>query len=751
MASGKIPTRSASEAPGSRQSILNARTLLGVFVFYGACVVCATYPVLLTPTTRLAGSRGDPPQGLWLMRWYKHCLVHGQSPLHCQEIQYPVGAPLGNFSPLHFQTLLYVPLSLISSNDVLCYNAIWFFNLCFTGLGAFVLVWYVVRDRACACFGGLLAMLSGPVLLHANGHIELITLGWLPLFMVGWIRWLNQPTTGRFLLALLLYTLVALSAAYFAAFALVPAAIYLIWQASRGGYRQVLPWLGCRIGWRSAFAIAAAAGLSLIYLPQILSRLVGYSLSRPKGEFNFYGAPPWSYLVPSYLHGLGRLLPYDLYAQAGSVTVECCSYLGAVTLFLLGYAAFSRIRFERAGMWWSILLVCTVLSFGAYWRIGSVRVSLPAEWLRKAFFVFQALRVPARFNLCASIFAAVPVAAGLRHLLSRLHSRALQTALFVTLGIAAIADLAVVPFQTSAIPSIPACYEMLRQRKPGAALVEVPQLGSGICADLGSACTYWQAWHTCRTTSGYSGYDNVIYDNFVWQPSPFAWPRLGQPDYLAKPETISVDLVSGVRFEDYAWLYLAVHRLDYVVLHQEPGLADEFRAAVERLKPLLRHAQVFEDRDTAVYDRALLRAPQRPTLLCAEGWRHRNLWRGRQTCVLGKIGQVAVFNPDPDQPLTFILEAVALHRSRTVRLLADDLELAQWEIAADDLHTYTSQPIQLPPGYSRLILQSDGEERPARLEVTYEGDTRPYSLRVAEVGLRPGSFSGRSQNAAEQE
>src|SRR5260370_2179573 len=107
-------------------------TLLGILVFYGACVFCATYPALLTPATQLAGSRCDPLQGLWLMRWYKHCLFHGQSPLHCEEIQYPVGAPLGNFSPLHFQTLLYVPLSLISSNDVLCYNAIWFFNLCFT-------------------------------------------------------------------------------------------------------------------------------------------------------------------------------------------------------------------------------------------------------------------------------------------------------------------------------------------------------------------------------------------------------------------------------------------------------------------------------------------------------------------------------------------------------------------------------------------------------------------------------------------
>jgi hypothetical protein len=634
-----------------------------------------------------------------------------------------------------------MPLSPICSNDVQCYNVIWFCNLCFTGLGTFVLVWYVIRDRACACFGGLLAMLSGPVLLHAIGHIELITLGWLPLFIVGWMRWLEHPTTGRLLLALALYFLVALSAAYFAVFATVPAAVCVIWHATRGGYGHALPWFSRRIGWLSAFAFTAAAGLSLIYYPQILSRLQGFSLARPKGEFNFYGAPPWSYLTPSYLHWLGRLLPEDLYAGAGSVTVECCSYLGAVTLFLLGYAMLSRKRNELRPLFWLfwIVLVCTVLSFGAYWKIGSVRISLPSEWLRKGFFVFCAIRVPARFNLCTSVFAAVLAAAGLRNLLSRFSSRALQTALFVALGAIAVADLAMVPFQTSTVPDIPVCYELLRQRRAAAACVEVPQFASGICTELSSAYTYWQASHGCRTTAGYSGYGNVIYDNLVWQPSPFAWPRLARTDYLAKPDNFSVDLVSGTRFEDYAWLYLWVHHLDYVVLHQEPGLADEFLLGLQSLKPLLQHACIFEDLNTVVYDRTLLRSPQRPTLLCMEGWRQRSVWRGRHTGVLGKTGRVAVFNPRFDQPLVFTLEALALHHPRTVRLLANDLELARWEIAEDDFHSYTAGPLQLPAGCSDLILQSDGEERPTRLETTWEGDVRPYSLRVTELNLRRAS------------
>src|SRR5262249_20998963 len=89
----------------------------------------------------------DALQHLWVMRWYKTCLFEGRWPLLCPEIQHPVGAPLGNFSPLHLQSLLYLPLSLLSGSDILCYNLVWLTGLLLTGLGTSLLAWRVVRDR----------------------------------------------------------------------------------------------------------------------------------------------------------------------------------------------------------------------------------------------------------------------------------------------------------------------------------------------------------------------------------------------------------------------------------------------------------------------------------------------------------------------------------------------------------------------------------------------------------------------------
>jgi hypothetical protein len=710
------------------------RTVAVVAALYIACVSLATWPRIFWFRSALP-SLGDPLQHLWIMRWYKTCLREGQSFILCPEIQYPTGAPLGSFSPLHFQSLLYIPLSSAIGNDVLCYNLIWLFGIVFTGLGTFLLIWHTSRDSWCAGFGGMLAMLSGPMMLHAIGHLELIFLGGFPLFLWSWLRFVDRPDRGRLTAAVGLYLLLALISAYFVVYAVFPAALYVAWKLMGTRPREVWPWLRARGGWLAAFAGLVVPGLLLVFGNQLWAKAQGYVLPRPISEFRIHGAPLWSYILPTGYHLLGRFLPSRLYetTEVGENVGECCSYLGMVSLVLILSAGVFRVRFARATYWWSTLLLLIVLSGGASWTLGGYQVSLPALWLKKNFFAFQQIRSPARFNLFASVVAALVAAHGLQHLLRRMRHYGMRTAAFAGLAIAALADLAIIPYATSMIPPMPGCYAFMRRTAPEAAFVEIPQFGSG-GSFLYAVCGYWQSLHRGRTNAGYCGQGNALFDNLLTWNSPFSATSLARHDYLVNSDRIALEVLGDVDFRDYAWLYLTAHNFRFAVLHQWPGSVSYLPVRLDRLKAAMKVAKVYEDAGSVVYDRDRLPLPSRLVLITTRGWRP--AWDGKMLRVANREARLAVYNPDPKRDIQMRLNAKTFQHARQVRLLSGDKELARWNIRPGEFQPLASTMFRLSSGLSELILASDGESRPRSWrDASLVGDLSPYSLKIERVGL----------------
>ena len=729
-------TRPARESRRQAERRLTLSTLIGTALLYTVCGLAVTWPVARSFNTRLAGSSTDPLLVLRVFHWYKACLFEGESPLFTDGIQYPTGVPLGNFPPLLLPAMLYVPLSLASRNDVLCYNVIWLFNLSLSGLGTFVLGWYLLRERLPALLAGLAVLCSGPLLMHALGHVELMSLGWVALFLVGWMRLVDRPGWSRLFVAAVLYLFVALSAAYFAVFSILPAVLYAASRGFRAASQDIVSWLRSRIGWLLLFGAIVGPCTLLLFANQLWSQSHGYSLARPKGEFNYYGAPLYSYVLPSSFHPLGRLLPMSAYERKeGSIEVECCSYLGIVTLLLLGYSALTRPRFENSRFWWCLLIVSVTLSLGAYTRIGPIRLSLPAEWMRNAFPSLRQLRVPARFNLYAALFAAVLAAAGMQHFLGRIQHSLLRSAIFAGLCAGVISDLSLVPFPTSEISPLPACFAALRKGMGRPTVLDVPQFASGTACELNALYAYWQSQHRCRTTGGYSAMSNTVHDCLFYHPSPFAWQLLKNDPCLVPGHPIKIDIATNARLEDYVWLFLTVHGVDYVVVHQNRETRSGGSCPINRLKSHLKDAKVFEDEYAAVYDRKLLHEPTGPTLVCTTGWRQRDWKSGRAACAVAQLGRVTVFNPLPEHRLTLSLEARSLHNARAVFLRSGYQSLGSWIIEPSEQRRYVSPPLRLPKGLSELTIESDGAEAPLRADMTWEEDPRPFSLIVAGIEL----------------
>lgn len=711
------------------------RWLAGSALFYLICLTVATWPAVPRLATDLP-SRVDPLAHIWTMRWNKSCLLEGKLPFYCPEIQYPVGAALGTLPPMHFQTLLYIPLSMVFGNDILCYNLIRTFVFLLTGLGTLMLIWQIVRDRWAATLGGMLAMLSQPMLFFSHGELEQITVGWFPLFLIAWTRWVDRPSGRGLAAAATLYILVAMSAPYFGVFTVFPASLYVAWRwvaAARGG-EPPLAWLGARIKWFAGFAAVTAPLMVLLFSNQIWALRHGFTLQRPDGEFFICRAPLWGYLVPSPLHRLSHFLPFqtNVMADYGSVP----SYLGVVTLGLIAYAAVCRVRFARGAYWWTVFLMLLTLSLGAHaWMFGH-DVSMPAAWLKKYFIGFRMIRVPARFNLFAAIGAAVVAGAGLRHLLDRFTSAWARRAVVLSLTAVALADLTETPYTTVTVPPIPPCYAAILKADPNATFVDVPQFNAG-AFNLPSLVTYWQSIHRGRTTAGYTAFANTQQDNLVYYNSPFDAFRLAQLNYLDDAGIESFEMASGNDFRSYVWLYMTTHNVRYAVFHYARDAFPELAVHLERSIMQLADTIVYHDDRTIVFDRDRLPKPRRATYLYDQGWGHRVQRKGHLTIMVGAVGRIMVYNPDPEVPLALTLDAAAHKTPKQVVLRADGTEVTHWTVRPSATELLASPSFTLGAGLHELLLTSDGTEKPSKADANIQGDKTPFSLWVSGITVQP--------------
>jgi hypothetical protein len=254
-------------------------------------------------------------------------------------------------------------------------------------------------------------------------------------------------------------------------------------------------------------------------------------------------------------------------------------------------------------------------------------------------------------------------------------------------------------------------------------------------------CGYWQSIHRLRTSAGYPGYPNFQFDGLIVANSPFHATAMLEPAYLSTPSASKLGATSGVDFRDYLWLFMTYHKFDYLFLHRGPDNSPLLAASLARAEDELAGAKVFEDPTVAVFRRARLEPPKRPTLLGTEGWLVRNAHRGALSHATQQRASVVLYNNRPDEPLIFTLRGAAFRKPRSVRVLdrSDGQELARWAIIPDRPGTYSTVPFRLPAGFHELTIACDGEERPSLPSDKIALMTIPYSLCVDGMSVEPAS------------
>jgi hypothetical protein len=415
-----------------------------VFMFYFALAVFVTRPLIGHLRTRTLGY-SDPYVDMWTIDWLSEHFFEPREIFQGNTFAPEPHAVL--YSDLSLGTVvLMLPFRLVIDDPVPLYNLAVLLALAFGGWAFHALVRDLTGNRAAGLLAGMLSAFCSHQMHHVY-HLNLLTIGWLALFLLGLHRILKRPTVGSILLTGGAFALNAQSSGYYGVAAILVAVVFASMHARTLLQRRRL------MGVAGAMGIAAI--LTLPYAASYMKLRAHEHLHRPISMSERMSFMPH------------RDLGHDGYVYRRVLSFGGEELFPGLLALVLAAVAVVR-RPKNAVLYMIAAALCLVIALGPEARLGSCAVPLPFALLHKIP-PFDGMRHPFTFA-AVSIFM-IAVLAGIGFAGLRIPSRSWTATFVVALAALEIAAprriLQDVPW------GLPRSYAMLRSY-PKAPILEIP-------------------------------------------------------------------------------------------------------------------------------------------------------------------------------------------------------------------------------------------------------------------------------------
>ena len=696
---------------------------LAALLGYLILALALTWPLARQLGSAIPGDSFDGWQNLWNLWWMREAwLVRHISPYFSDMLFAPTGADLRFQTMAPFNGLMFMNVQ-TAAGLIPAYNAAVLFSFVAGGYGAFLLALYALRGRAsrgtslaAAFIAGIVFAFSPYHFSHTLGHLQLISLQWIPFYVLYLVRGLDRaakPAAGRGWLADaakagLFLTLVGLCDWYYVMYCLFFTALaLLVWLLRR------------RLSWRG-LAVVAGAGvflavaLSPLLVPMVLgtSTWGGTSLVRDYTETLALSADLLAFVTPQVFHPLWGEAALALGASFTAAPSEYTVFAGFTVLILAGIALVAtRTRRNRTaspaarpGFYLLSAAFFALLALGPVLKIngrtdllpGGGKIPLPYRLLYETVPFIKLSRSVSRMDVMVMLFLGVAAAFALVWLVDRLQAgrqpgtrRAIAIMTPLLAGGLILFEFLPAPFPVSP-PDTPAWYATLAQDPAEGAVFNLPANFER------PGYLLYQITHGKPITTGYVTRDDPrtlrerapVFSHF-W----YLGEDINTRDFDLSRQGVQVlhDLL-GVR-----WVVLDRYKM--------PGGAE--REVTEAMAGEIFAGQqpLYSDDRITVYQVGEP-AERRPFVVLGTDWQPRQqdengaVWRNLPASAAASFELV---NPT-DEPLALAIDAAA-PSGGTLRLLdANGSELAAWPLDA------TVQTLTLA-----------SEMLPAALTLVYEG------------------------------
>jgi len=335
-------------------------------LFYLAAYVALTFPAIRHFGSAFFADAIDGLQNVWNLWWVDWAVRHGTSPWYTTFLHFPQGTSLVAHTLNPFNGFLGIPLRTVL-NTAQTYNTIVVFSFVMGGLTAYWLSLELTGDRGASLLCGYVFTFSEFHFAHAQGHLQLVALEWLPLFLLAFWRLLRRPSPTRGVLAAGSLFLVLLCDYYYFVFSVLAGAILL------GGHlvsqRREHPWAERRSVLSLAAFVSAGAALcgplvfSLLHL-SVHDRLIG---AHDPNEYSL------DLLGPLIHGGTWRFSEWTRWywqrLPGNPSESSVCWGLGAIVLMIVAWTTSGRTERQWIGIWSFLLAFFVLLALGPRLRL----------------------------------------------------------------------------------------------------------------------------------------------------------------------------------------------------------------------------------------------------------------------------------------------------------------------------------------------------------------------------------------------
>ncbi len=303
---------------------------------------------------------GDGLQNVWNMWWINEAVTQLQtSPWYTSFLHQPGGTTLigQTLNPFNgFVGILLLPF--LSLNQA--FNIMIIFSFIMSGVTMFWLCRYLTGRYVASIIGGFIFTFSSYHMAHGVGHMQLISMEWIPLFILLWWKLLVTPRYRYALGAALSLLLILFCDYYYFLYSVMLAVLILIYLF----FRKQLPSIKSRVvqlRW-GAFLLSSA----ILCLPLPLALLSFNSRDELLGS---HPARIFStdILTPFINGGFWRFssLTDGYWKQIPGFTSETSNYIGVSVLILCVIVLIKRSKIHTHSLFWlGVAVFFAVLSLG---------------------------------------------------------------------------------------------------------------------------------------------------------------------------------------------------------------------------------------------------------------------------------------------------------------------------------------------------------------------------------------------------